>query len=204
VTARSKAAISPDGKKLAMDLRDPQTQKRTLWVRDLSRGVSSRFTFGPSNNFAPVWSPDGIRIAFCSDGNGPPSLYEKASSGTGPEREPWSRGESLTSGDWSRDGRPTGVNRLTSKTGWDIWILPTDGKTQSFPFLAAALRHPPLDRGPALLKPPYCGNAAGGVSWKPSPSSALRNATRSFASCADKSSFCIFGSRCGFAIPPFT
>jgi Tol biopolymer transport system component len=128
-------AISPDGKRVAFEIRDPRTDKRDIWIRDLSRGVSSRFTFGPSDNFSPIWSPDGTRIVFCSDRKGPPGLYEKAASGTGQERELWSCGEPLSATDWSRDGRFLAVSRLSAKTDWDIWIVPTDGKTQPFAFL---------------------------------------------------------------------
>ncbi len=35
----------------------PASNKDDIWIRDLARGVNSRFTFAPGNAFAPLWSP---------------------------------------------------------------------------------------------------------------------------------------------------
>jgi Tol biopolymer transport system component len=134
-SAFNTTALSPDGNRLAFDLTDAQSGKRDIWIRDLKRGVSSRFTFDPSNNNSPLWSSDGSRIVFASDRKGAPSLYQKAASGTGPEEELFSCGERLVASDWSRDGRYIAVNRLSAKTSFDIWIVPADGKSKPFPFL---------------------------------------------------------------------
>ena len=37
-----------------------------LWVFDLFRNTARRFTFNPSLNIRPLWSPDGTRIIFAS------------------------------------------------------------------------------------------------------------------------------------------
>jgi hypothetical protein len=46
--------LSPSGDRLAFDLTDSRTAKVDIWIRDLARGVNSRFTFAPGNAF--VWS----------------------------------------------------------------------------------------------------------------------------------------------------
>ena len=56
--------LSPGGDRLAFDLADPRSAKTDVWIRDLKRGVSSRFTFGADGAFCPLWSPDGRRMAY--------------------------------------------------------------------------------------------------------------------------------------------
>ena len=51
--------ISPDGKRLAFDVERRPADKADLWIRDLSRDVTTRFTFDKEREFAPIWSPDG-------------------------------------------------------------------------------------------------------------------------------------------------
>ena len=58
-----------------------------LWTIDLARGLRTRLTFRQSaGSYQSVWSPDGSRIAFAA-GNLLDTLYEKASSGAGDEKE---------------------------------------------------------------------------------------------------------------------
>jgi len=57
-------ALSPDDRKLAYALTPPSSSTNDIWVRELDRGVSSRFTFEPSLKFLPFWSPDGTRLAY--------------------------------------------------------------------------------------------------------------------------------------------
>jgi len=128
-------ALSPDGTRLAMDMRDSRSDKGVIWIRDLAREVTSRLTFSPSSETAPIWSPDGSRILFSSNRKGFASLYEKAASGTGAEREVWSCGDTVVANDWSRDGKFVAVNRLSAKTSWDVWIVPMDGSAKPFAFV---------------------------------------------------------------------
>ena len=136
--AYASTALSPDGTRLAMDLSDSRSDKSDIWIRDLVRGVTSRFTFDPANETAPVWSPDGSRLVYSSDRKGPPALYAKDASGTGPETELWSCGETVLANDWSSDGKFILVNRLTAKSSWDIWVYPTDRTAKPFPFVQGA------------------------------------------------------------------
>jgi hypothetical protein len=51
--------LSADGVRLAVDFGDPN---RDVWIFDLRRGLKTRLSFG-AVDAAPVWSPDGSRIA---------------------------------------------------------------------------------------------------------------------------------------------
>jgi serine/threonine-protein kinase len=57
--------LSPDGRRLAFDLFDANRQD--IWVYESERDTTSRLTFGNGDSNLPVWTPDGLRIAFASD-----------------------------------------------------------------------------------------------------------------------------------------
>jgi dipeptidyl aminopeptidase/acylaminoacyl peptidase len=129
--AFSRPWLSPDEKRFVAERRDPNGIY-DLWLADVSGSNATRFTFDPGNEFLPVWSPDGSRIAFCSNREGPGSarLYQKAANGAGQE-EPLLNvsGRPL---DWSRDGRF--IVYLPAEKQ-DVWVLPLDGVKQPFPLL---------------------------------------------------------------------
>ncbi len=58
-------ALSPDGRWLAVN-RD-EGKNTDIWLRDLKRGVSSRFTTDPKPEYAPMFTPDGQSLLFTRD-----------------------------------------------------------------------------------------------------------------------------------------
>ncbi|MGH9366633.1 MAG: protein kinase domain-containing protein [Thermoanaerobaculia bacterium] len=126
-------ALSRAGDRLAFELEDPRSGKADIWIRDLARGVSSRFTFHAANDFAPVWSIDGGRVVFSSDRGGNFDLFEKTSSGEGEEKLLLENKEMKLASDWSRDGRYIAYSSRNPKTNWDVWVLPTFGDRKPIP-----------------------------------------------------------------------
>jgi Tol biopolymer transport system component len=127
-------ALSPDGSRLAVGIRDPGAQGRDIWVFDLARGTATKLTFDPKDDFNPVWSPDGSRIAFSSDRRGARDLYIKSASGTGDEELLLESDRNKNAEDWSRDGRWLAYNEAAPGAGNDIWTLSLDTR-QPRPFL---------------------------------------------------------------------
>jgi eukaryotic-like serine/threonine-protein kinase len=122
--------LSPDGTRAAAAKLDPGTYNQDVWLVDLRSGASTRFTFDPSINSNPVWSPDGKRVIFASSRGGAVGLYEKSTEGAGTETvllKPTPAGN-LT--DWSRDGRYVIAFGASA-----IWVLPLEGDRKAFPFL---------------------------------------------------------------------
>jgi hypothetical protein len=126
--------ISRDGRRFSIDIVDPQVGQADVWVYDLARRVSTRFTFGPADSAFPLWSPDDSRIVFQSNRKGQGDLFNKVSSGTGNDEEVLVQEGSLkVPTDWSSDGRFVlyQVIDAKTKTGWDLGLYSVAEKKAS-------------------------------------------------------------------------
>ncbi|HEV3309250.1 MAG TPA: hypothetical protein VG815_01840, partial [Chloroflexota bacterium] len=72
--------ISPDGKRVALDIRD---QENDIWIWDRGRETLIRFTFDPGLDTNPVWTPEGDRLVFSSEHAGNRNLFWQSADGTG-------------------------------------------------------------------------------------------------------------------------
>jgi serine/threonine-protein kinase len=115
--------ISPDGTRVALDIRD---QQNDIWVWDLGL------------NREPLWSPDGRRILFSAqraDGGGGENVFWQAADGSGaPER--------LTEGPGTRLPRaisPDGLRVLLTPAAepYDITVAVRESTTRVEPLLNA-------------------------------------------------------------------
>jgi hypothetical protein len=97
--------LSSDQKRVAVARRDGQGQL-DIWLVELARDTSTRFTFGPRPilNSVPIWSPDSDRIVFNSNRDGVWNLYQKASNGAGSEEPILKSSESKLPTDWHTTG----------------------------------------------------------------------------------------------------
>ncbi|HYL37609.1 MAG TPA: protein kinase [Bryobacteraceae bacterium] len=127
-------SISPDGRTVAIDRRDPQTGYLDIWLHDLARGSASRFTFNSNNTGYPIWSPDSSHIAFYTSRNVRSSVEQKSTSGVG-QNEVLDAARPARPVDWSRDGRYIIESSLDPKTKADVWVLPLFGDRKPFPYL---------------------------------------------------------------------
>jgi len=117
-------ALSPDETRLAYGLAEARNQSENIWIRDLRRDVASRLTFGAGNEFWPVWSPDGARIAYAGEKNGSVGAFEKDAGGTGSERPIYADDKGpLGPSDWSRDGAWISFNCLPASRRFQIKLF---------------------------------------------------------------------------------
>ena len=76
--------FSPDGRQILFAARRRGEEPADLWVHDLENGSSTQLTFDGGR--APVWTPDGMSVAYSHLGEGQ-GIYRKRSDGRGePER----------------------------------------------------------------------------------------------------------------------
>jgi Tol biopolymer transport system component len=120
--------LSPDGKRVAVVLADPESGNRDVWLMDVASGRLTRFTFHQATDWWPVWSHDGAFIAFASDRIAPSSAYRKASDGSGQEELLLSRSDGgVFPEDVSRDGRLL-LFHLNVGSGQTLWTVPLFGE----------------------------------------------------------------------------
>jgi Tol biopolymer transport system component len=127
---------SPDGKKFAFDRPDPQTGTSDIWIFDIGRRISSRFTFDAASDMVPVWSPRGDSIVFSSNRGGRAALYIKNANGTGDENLLAKSHLDLYATDWSKDGRMVAVSSFgDAKTHIDLQTVTMGTERKLVPFL---------------------------------------------------------------------
>jgi Tol biopolymer transport system component len=127
--------LSPDGTRLAVTIFAGAQGVYDVWIFDLTRQTSTRFTFGPSSQLSPVWSADGKTIFFASNLKGSTHIYAKQADGSGVERPVLEHSDAYEAPrTTSADGRYLIYGRrLANEAGYHIWALPLSGEGKPFP-----------------------------------------------------------------------
>ena len=115
-TAFSGAVISPDGRRLAISIRDP-SGKTLLWIRSLD-ALSAQPLSGTDYASGPFWSPDGRSIGFFS-GN----KLKRIDISGGPPQTICDVGSIGASATWNAFG----VIIFTPDTGSSLYRVPANG-----------------------------------------------------------------------------
>jgi serine/threonine-protein kinase len=109
--------ISPDGERVAVEA------VVDIWIWDLTRKTQTRFTFDPALDQYPVWTPDGQRLLFRSERNGPHNIYWQAANGTGAVERLTESSNEQAPYSVSPDGTRLVFREDSRETGQDLKIL---------------------------------------------------------------------------------
>jgi Tol biopolymer transport system component len=125
--------FSPDGKSIAVTLKDLQSQNDDIWIFPVAGGQPTRLTFGP-NDFWPVWSPDGKQIAYAVAENGKTSIRRRSLDGSQPEEVLYQNDTYINGAaiDSSPDGKYLSLDLETKEGVFSNWILPLTGDRKPF------------------------------------------------------------------------
>ena len=135
-------SVSPDGKYIAVNRTSSPTSS-DLWLIDIDRAMSSRFTFGAGEAFAAVWSPDGQRVAFGSNRGGRENIYVRSRIGQSAETVLYEANTLFKHPtQWSPDGQHVLVAELGENTGWDILLVDLNGDGKAVPLLNGPYNEP--------------------------------------------------------------
>jgi dipeptidyl aminopeptidase/acylaminoacyl peptidase len=126
------ASLSPDGRTAAAVR--TVNGNTDVWVLDSQRGVPRRLTFDPRSDATPIFSPDGLRVAYVSDRKADVwDIFERRSDGTGAETVLLESNENKQALAWSSDGRYILYTTQNPQTDYDLWALPLGGERKPIP-----------------------------------------------------------------------
>jgi serine/threonine-protein kinase len=125
--------FSPDGQRIALDIRD---QENDIWIWDVSRRTLARLTMGSFIEQNPVWTPDGRRIAFSSTRLGATNLYWQASDGTGTVERLTTSANTQVPLTFTHDGKSLIFREVDGVSGFGVLnTLPLEGKREWKPLM---------------------------------------------------------------------
>jgi serine/threonine-protein kinase len=114
--------LSPNGTQLAVATDDGK--EASVWIYDLGSTASPRrLTFGGRNRY-PIWSEDGLRVAFQSDREGDNSIFWQRADGNGAAERltKADQGTSHVPESWSPKGERF-LFSVTNGSSWSLWTF---------------------------------------------------------------------------------
>jgi Tol biopolymer transport system component len=129
--------LSPDGRSIAVAVRQGATRASDLWVYDAERGAPTRVTFDGAN--AAIWSPDSKRLVY-----GAGRLFVTNADGAGKPEQLTSGQDNQIPSSWASGSGGIAFLQRTPGGLNGIWVLPSDGDRKPRLFLESrfTLWHP--------------------------------------------------------------
>lgn len=129
-------SISARGSLMAVNVHGANT---SVWVYDFARSTFTPVATG-FDNVDPVWTPDESRLVFTSNRAGTRNLFWQAADGSDEAEPLFPSGFWQIPGSFSPDGKILAFHQRSPDTGYDIWVLSTQGARTAEPFLQTRFR----------------------------------------------------------------
>ena len=150
--------ISPDGKRVALGVIDPERDTYDIWIYGLDKPTSEHITSDSGNELTPVWSPDGKRLAYCADdaiADGRGSIRLHTFQNAAPD-EVIMKGQRLSLDAWGPDGKRIYYDAFSPATKQDAWSVELDSAHTrtailQTPFMEGGVRPSPDGRWNTFL-----------------------------------------------------
>jgi len=127
-------SFAPDGRSLVFTTSDGKQED--VWVDDLGRDAPGRVTHYNSSSVAPVWTPDGRRIAFGSmlgetEVARTFNLYWQLADGSGALQRLTTSPNAHTPGSWHPSGKILAFTEQARQSHSTLMLLPMEGDERS-------------------------------------------------------------------------
>ena len=132
--AYDRPRISPDGTKVALELVEDE---RDIWVWDFARETLTRLTFDRLPDLRPIWTPDGERVVFASDREGPRNLFWRPADGTGTVERLSESPNAQLPNDFSPDGTVLVYREDSPGNLQDLYLLSLDDDSSAEVLIAS-------------------------------------------------------------------
>ena len=136
--------ISPDGTRVALDIRD---QENDIWIWEFARRTMTRLTFDRGLNRGIAWTPDSKRLAFSAQRDGTENLYWQSADGTG-SAERLSQAKTI---EFPQVFTPDGTRLIFEQPDsppYDLMIVNVKGERKIEPLLTGPLSELNVDLSP--------------------------------------------------------
>ena len=120
-------SLAPDGRHLAYQMLDASGSASDIWVRDMERNVSSRFTIDPANDIWPVWGADSKTLYWASNRKGVFGIYTRSLDAVGGDSLLYQAPQNIGPTDASRDGAWLACMQSDGANGFDLLALSLHG-----------------------------------------------------------------------------
>jgi hypothetical protein len=101
------------------------TERWQIWLIDADGKSPIALTDGTANDSAPIWSPEGLRMAFVSDRDENQEIYTMNMDGSNPVNLTNNKADDWTPA-WSPDGTELAFSSMRDGN-WEIYVMWADG-----------------------------------------------------------------------------
>jgi Tol biopolymer transport system component len=118
--------VSPDGSQAVVEVLDPDTEARDLWLVNLETGLRTRFTFDRGDERNAQWTPDGKDILYTATMDSTHRIMSRPVEGTEGATVLLEGDRRIVVTGITPDGTAAMVMQEDPETDWNVYRMPLD------------------------------------------------------------------------------